>query len=329
MVKYHLYHPKNRSMVIFVAVMMLFGLGSGIAVAEKYPSKAIEMVAWASPGGGSDRMCRAFAKAISNYLDEDIYVINKKGGGGAVGMSYLQKRPADGYTLLGVTNNLVFTPLSKPNFKYNYKNFQPIIMWGFDPKVISVCAKTPYKTIENLVAAAKKEPGKVKFGLFGTGTDDHIITVMLSQAAGVKFGFVPFDSGGEQLAAMLGGHVDAMVTEYQEVATQVEAGKVRILATATGQRLESLADVPTMKEKGWDVVVPKFRGLVVKKGVPDEVTDYLIAKALTAIQDPVFKNYLKNSMIEPYILVGGEFEKLIGKQHVKFGEILKELGFIK
>lgn len=324
---YQSYHKMNGTIVIFIAALILLGVGSGLAVAESYPSKSIEMVAWASPGGGSDRMCRAFAKAINNYLDQEVYVINKKGGGGAVGMSYVQSKPEDGYTLLGVTNNLVFTPLSKPDFKYNYKNFQPIIMWGFDPKVIAVGTSTPYKTIEDLVGAAKKEPGKIKFGLFGTGTDDHIISVMLAQEAGVKFGWVPFDSGGEQLAAMLGGHVAAMVTEFQEVATQVEAGKVRILATATGQRLDSLPDVPTLKEKGWDVVVPKFRGLVVKKGVPDDVKDYLIAKSLTAIQDPVFKTYLKNSMIEPYFLVGSEFEELIEKQQVKFGQILKELGF--
>ena len=322
-----MYYKMNRAMIISIAALVLLGLGSGLAAAESYPSKAIEMVAWASPGGGSDWMCRAFAKAAGNYLDQEMYVINKKGGGGAVGMSYVQSRPADGYTVLGVTNNLVFTPLSKPNFKYSYKDFQPIVMWGFDPKVIAVGASTPYMTIEDLVAAAKKEPGKIKFGLFGTGTDDHIISVMLGQEAGVKFGYVPFDSGGEQLAAMLGGHVAAMVTEFQEVATQVEAGKVRILAAATGQRLDSLPDVPTMAEKGWDVVVPKFRGLVVKKSVPDEVKDYLIAKSLTAIQDPVFKNYLKNSMIEPYFLVGREFEELIGKQQVKFGQILKELGF--
>lgn len=325
--RFQLYHTMKRVWIIFIAASLLLGVGTGIAVAEMYPNKSIEMVAWASPGGGSDRMCRAFAKAFGNYIDQEIYVINKKGGGGAVGMSYVQSKPADGYTLLGVTNNLVFTPLSKPEFKYNYKNFEPIVMWGFDPKVIAVGAETPYKTIEDLVAAAKTQPGQIKFGLFGTGTDDHIISVMLAQEAGVKFGWVPFDSGGEQLAAMLGGHVAAMVTEYQEVATQVEAGKVRILAAATGQRLDSLPDVPTMIEKGWDVVVPKFRGLVVKKGVPDAAKDYLIAKSLTAIQDPIFKSYLKNSMIEPYFLVGGEFDELIAKQQVKFGQILKELGF--
>jgi len=325
--RHHLHLTTKRVLAVIVSAMIFLGLGSGMAAAQNYPNKAIEMVAWASPGGGSDRMCRAFAKAAGDVFDEEIYVINKKGGGGAVGMSYVQSRPADGYTVLGVTNNLVFTPLSKPDFKYNYKNFQPIIMWGFDPKVIAVGTSTPYKTIEDLVAAAKKEPGKIKFGLFGTGTDDHIISVILSKEAGVNFGYVPFDSGGEQLAAMLGGHVAGMVTEYQEVRSQVEAGKVRILAVATAQRLDTLPDVPTMKEKGWDVIVPKFRGLVVKKGVPDEVKDYLIAKSLAAIQQPVFKDYLKNSMIEPYFLVGQDFEELIAKQQVQFGEILKGLGF--
>lgn len=325
--RYHLHLTMNRAMVVFLALMIFAGVGTGIAVAGNYPDKAIEMVAWASPGGGSDRMCRAFAQAAGEVFGNKVYVVNKKGGGGAVGMSYVQSRPADGYTILGVTNNLVFTPLSKPDFKYSSKDFEAIIMWGFDPKVIAVGTTTPYQTIEDLVAAAKKAPGNIKFGLFGTGTDDHIISVMLGQEAGVEFGYVPFDSGGEQLAAMLGGHVAAMVTEYQEVASQVDAGKVRILATATGQRLDSLPDVPTMKEKGWDVVVPKFRGLVVKNGVPDDVKEYLIAKSLTAIQQPVFKNYLKNSKIEPYFLVGMEFDELIAKQHVKFGEILKKLGF--
>lgn len=325
--RHQLHLTVKKALVFVLAAALLGGLGYGVAAAQSYPDKPIEMVAWASPGGGSDRMCRAFAQAAGEVYGQDVYVINKAGGGGAVGMSYVQSKEADGYTLLGVTNNLVFTPLSKPDFKYNHKDFTSIIMWGFDPKVIAVGTTTPYQTIEDLVAAAQKAPGNIKFGLFGTGTDDHIISVMLSQEAGVKFGYVPFDSGGEQLAAMLGGHVAAMVTEFQEVAAQVDAGKVRILAVATGQRLDSLPDVPTLKEKGWDVVVPKFRGLVVKKGVPDEVKDFLIAKSLTAIQQPVFKQYLKNSMIEPYFLVGSEFDEVIARQQVKFGEILKEIGF--
>jgi len=314
-------------MALATVSMILLGISNGPVLAADYPTKSIEMVAWASPGGGSDRMCRSFAKAIEEVLPETVFVVNKPGGGGAVGMAYVQSKPADGYTLLGVTNNLVFTPLTKPDLKYSAKDFAPIVMWGFDAKGIAVAADGPYKTIEDLVNAAKQKPGEVKIGTFGLGTDDHITGYMLGSEAGAKFGFVPFDSGGEQLAALLGGHIGATVAEVQEIGGQVEAGKVRILAVATEQRMEGLPDVPTMKEKGWNVVVPKFRGLVVKKGTPPEVVDYLISRSLVAVQTPTFKDYLKKSMIEPNYLVGEGFAELIQNQEQTFGKVLKELGF--
>jgi putative tricarboxylic transport membrane protein len=324
----HYYRITLTTIVALVTVsMILLGISNGPVLAADYPTKSVEMVAWASPGGGSDRMCRSFAKAIEAVLPETVFVVNKPGGGGAVGMAYVQSKPADGYTLLGVTNNLVFTPLTKPDLKYSAKDFAPIVMWGFDAKGIAVAADGPYKTIEDLVNAAKQKPGEVKIGTFGLGTDDHITGYLLGSEAGAKFGFVPFDSGGEQLAALLGGHIGATVAEVQEIGGQVEAGKVRILAVATEQRMEGLPDVPTMKEKGWNVVVPKFRGLVVKKGTPPEVVDYLISRSLMAVQTPTFKDYLKKSIIEPNFLVGEGFAELIQDQEQTFGKVLKELGF--
>ena len=315
--------------VLFVLITMglVLPVLSTAAWAGDYPSKNIEMVVWASPGGGSDRMCRTYAKATEGILPQTMYVVNKSGGGGAVGMAYVQGKPADGYTVLGVTNNLVFTPLTKPDLKYSAKDFTPIIMWGFDAKSIAVSTNGPYKTVEDFVTAAKADPGKIKIGTFGLGTDDHIVGVLLGKAAGVKFGYVPFDSDGEQLAALLGGHIDATITEVNSVAAQVSAGKVSIIAVAAGQRLDGLPEVPTLLDKGWDVVVPKFRGLVVKKGTPDDVVSYLISASLKAIQTPVFKSYLQRSMIEPYFLVGEGFNDLIMKQELVFGAVLKELGF--
>lgn len=318
----------GKAMVALAIVAVLTIAGGHPALAKaKYPTKNIELVAWASPGGGSDRMCRTFAKAVEGVLPQTVYVVNKKGGSGAVGMAYVQGKRADGYTLLGVTNNLVFTPLTRPEFKYSYKDFEPIIMWGFDAKTIAASTKSPYKTIDDLVKAAKAKPGKVKIGTFGTGTDDHITGYLLGKEAGVKLGFVPFEGGGEQVAALLGGHIDAQVSEVQEVKAQMDAGKIRILAAATPQRLKDLPDVPTLREKGWNVVVPKFRGLVVKKGTPDEIVDYLISRSLKAIQTPTFNNYLTRSMIEPYFLVGEGFEELIRLQVGQFSAVLKELGF--
>ena len=314
-------------MALAAATLVLAGIGIAPVLAADYPTKSIEMVAWASPGGGSDRMCRAFAKSMEEAVPETVYVVNKKGGGGSVGMAYVQSKAADGYTLLGVTNNLVFTPLTKPDLKYSAKDFTPIVMWGFDAKGIAVAADGPYKTIDDLVNAAKQKPGDIKIGTFGLGTDDHITGYLLGSEAGTKFGFVPFDSGGEQLAALLGGHIGATIAEVQEVGGQVDAGKVRILAVATEQRLDGLPDVPTLKEKGWNVVVPKFRGLVVKKGTSPEIVNYLISRSLIAIQTPTFKNYLKKSMIEPNFLVGEGFAELIQNQEQTFGQVLKDLGF--
>ncbi len=312
----------------FLAVVALAAaLGLTPAQAENYPTKQIEMVAWASPGGGSDIMCRSFAKATEGIIPQTTYVVNKKGGGGAVGMAYVQTRPADGYTLLGVTNNLVYTPISKKDFQFSYKDFEPIVMWGYDPKCIAVAAESPYKTIDDLVNAAKAEPGKIKLGTFGPGTDDHVTGYMLAKQAGVQFGFVPFDSGGEILAALLGGHIGAQVTEVAEVKSQMDAGKVRILTVATEKRLEALPDVPTMSEKGWKVVVPKFRGLVVKKGTPQPVVEYLIANALKAIQSAEFQKYQKESFVEPAFLTGKDFLQLIEAQVAETEPVLRELGF--
>jgi len=321
------YRVSGRFLGLLAVAALAAALSLTPAQAADYPAKQIEMVAWASPGGGSDIMCRAFAKAAEGIIPQTIYVVNKKGGGGAVGMAYVQGRPADGYTLLGVTNNLVYTPISKKDFQFSHKDFEPIVMWGYDPKCIAVAADSPFKTIEDLVAAAKAEPGKVKLGTFGPGTDDHVTGYMLAKQAGVQFGFVPFDSGGEILAALLGGHIGAQVTEVAEVKSQMDAGKVRILTVATEKRLEALPDVPTMSEKGWKVVVPKFRGLVVKKGTPQAVVDYLIANSLKAVQTPEFQKYQKDSFVEPAFLTGKDFRQLIEQQVAETEPLLRELGF--
>jgi tripartite-type tricarboxylate transporter receptor subunit TctC len=314
--------------VVAVTVLLLACTGTDSAPGQDpYPSKPIEMVAWAAPGGGSDRMCRTFARAAEGILPQRTYVVNKSGGGGSVGMAYVQSRPADGHTLLGVTNNLVFIPLTRPELKYSSKDFTPLIMWGFDAKVVAVSAASPYRTIEDLVNTARQRPGRLKIATFGLGSDDHITGYMLGQEAQATFGFVPFDGGGEQLAALLGGHTDAHISEVSEVKAQLDAGKVRVLAVATEERLANMPEVPTLKEKGWNVVLPKFRGVVAKKGTPDEVVEYLITTFQKVVQTPLFQTYLTNSMIEPLVLVGEDFETLIQQQEEQFRPILKELGF--
>ncbi len=313
--------------LMLTAVAAAVGFPGAEALAQNYPTKPIELVAWASPGGGSDIMCRAFSKAAEGIVPQPLVVVNKKGGGGAVGMAYVLGRPADGYTLLGVTNNLLYTPLSNKDFKYSYKDFEPIIMWGYDPKCIAVSASSPYKTLQDFLDAAKAAPGKLKIGTFGPGTDDHVTGYMLGKKASTQLGFVPFDSGGEILAALLGGHIAAQITEVAEVKAQMDAGKVRILAVATEKRISSLPDVPTFTESGYSVVVPKFRGLTLKKGTPQHVVDYWITHSLQAVKTAQFQKYQKDNFLESTFLTGKDFAKLLEDQEKEVAPILKELGF--
>lgn len=306
-----------------------FGLGLiACLVWGAYPERPVEIVAWASPGGGSDLMCRTFAKALESVgFPQPVYVVNKPGGSGAVGMTYVQGKPADGYTILGVTNNLIFTPLTTPEFQYTWRDFEPIVMFGYDPKYIIVAADSPFQTIEDLINYAKAHPGEVKVGTFGPGSDDHVVGMLLEQKAEVDFNFIPFDSGGEILAALLGGHIDAQIAELSEVKGQLDAGAVRILAVATAERVQALPEVPTLKEKGWDVVLPKFRGFVVKKGTPEDVVQIITDYAVKAIQSEVFVSYIQAQDLQPALVVGAEFAKILEDYEAAVRDVLKALGY--
>lgn len=308
-----------------VWLIVLLGTVGGSALAG-YPEKPVEIVAWASPGGGSDVMCRTFAKALESVgFPQPLYVVNKPGGAGAVGMTYVQGKPADGYTILGVTNNLIFTPLTTPGFRYSFRDFEPIVMFGYDPKYIVVANNSRFQTIEELVNYAKAHPGAVKMGTFGPGSDDHVVGMLLAQVAQVDFNFIPFDSGGEILASLLGGHIDAQVAELSEVKGQLDAGAVRILAVATAERVQALPDVPTLKEKGWEVALPKFRGFMVKRGTPADIVQILTDWAVKAVQSQVFQAYLEAQHLEPALVVGTDFVRLLEEYEDAVRDVLEAL----
>ncbi|BAS26364.1 Bug family tripartite tricarboxylate transporter substrate binding protein [Limnochorda pilosa] len=315
----------TRHVTIAFLSLLIVSMLSAAGVSAAYPDHEIELVAWASPGGGSDLMVRTFAEAAKGIFPVPIYVTNRPGGAGATGMAYLAGRPADGYALLGVTNNLVFTPLTQPDVRYDASDFTPIIAFGIDAKVVAVASSSPFQTLADLVEAARAKPQSVRIATFGVGSDDHITGILLERAAGVRFQYVPFSGGGQQMASVLGGHVEATVTEINEVLSQIEAGNMRVLASATERRLGGFPNVPTMRELGYDVVVPKFRGIVVKKGTPADVVDYLIQASTQVVRTPRFQEYLKQNVIEPAEITGEDFEKLIADQVETFGAILKEL----
>ena len=308
--------------------LLVLGGFNGLAEAE-YPEQTITFVSWASEGGGSDRFNNAIKHAVdeNDLSPEPVVTICKPGGGGAMGMSYTMSQPADGYNVLKVTTNLVLTPLTK-NVPYGPENFIPIARMAIEPEVLYVQGESDWETIDDFLDYARNN--KVKAGMYGTGTQNHVSLLALADQLDTDFNYVPYDGGGKAIAALLGGHVDVVVSEPSEVAGQVEAGKLKPLLVFSKERVSIYPDVPAFAAKfDADIEVMQFRGYVVKEGTPDEVVTYLRNLFEEAYNTAELQDYMKSNNMEPSLLKGEEFYTFVDDQVALYEDFLTKVGLIE
>jgi tripartite-type tricarboxylate transporter receptor subunit TctC len=265
--------------------------------ADEYPNHTVTMVVPFPPGGVADITARPLAQVMGGYLGQTVVVENKSGAGGGVGMQYVARARPDGYTVLLALSSISIIPEADkvlgrdPMFKLS--QLVPIARFTADPTVLAVRADSPYKSVGDLVAAARKAPGTIPFGSSGNYGTMHVPMEMLSQAAGVKMLHVPFTGAGPAIVALLGGQVDALATGPSTVTGHVRAGKVRVLATwGEGGRHPAFPDVPTLKELGYDVQFSQWTGLFVPAGTPQPAIAKLREAARKAVEDPAFRSAL-------------------------------------
>src|SRR5687767_15021060 len=225
---------------------------SAIAAAQpKYPQRTVEVVVPYAPGGGTDNLMRM----ITGIIDENkwspvpLNVNNRAGGSGAVGFNYLINKKGDSHVVAGATPMIVSGKI-EGRLPGNHRDAMTTLMIvAIDELMLSVRTESPFKTIDDFVNAARAKPGGFTVGGTATFTEDHIFTYLFEQAAKIKVKYVPFNSGGEVTAALMGGHIDAAVENPNEIVAQVEAGKARNLAVAARKRLVDAPEVPTFAEK--------------------------------------------------------------------------------
>ncbi|MBV1756690.1 MAG: tripartite tricarboxylate transporter substrate binding protein [Dethiosulfatibacter sp.] len=331
---------KKRSFTLLLVIVMMASLilsgcsndsaattaaGSTAAAELKFPEKPVNLVVWGSPGGGSDIFGRTLGKVAEGILGKPIVVENKPGGGGATAMAYIAAEKADGYTSLAVTTNLVLTPLTKgtPN---NFEDFDPVIMIGKDATMTIANFEGEFQSIEDILRIGKERT--LKWGTFGIGTTDHVAAAILEKLTGITVDFVPFDGGGEAMAALLGGHIDLLNGNPSEVASQIEAEQLRGLGIYSEQRLVKYNDVPTFMENGYDIVVETWRGIVVPKGTPEDVKNKLYESFKAALDDPIMVKYYEDNDIVKEILNGSDFNNFIIEQNEFFKTTLTEMGIM-
>jgi tripartite-type tricarboxylate transporter receptor subunit TctC len=293
-----------------------------------YPVNRVTLVTHSSPGGGTDIFLRDLTKYLPGVLKTNFAVENIRGGSGATAVSNVAKGAPDGSIFYGTTPTYIQTTLlSKP--PVGYDGLDPMLIVFIDPEVLYVRAESPFKNLNDVIAHAKANPGKSRWGAANPASLERIGMEKLARAAGVKVPIVSHEGGGDMMIGVLNGTYDMGIGEVQELQGQLEAGKIRLIATITENRLSSLPQLPTAKEQGFNVVIRKFRGLASPKGVPDSVAKSWEDAIRKIVDLPAYKAaYTKDSLI-PMVLGREAARKFTAEFAAETTASFKEMGLLK
>jgi putative tricarboxylic transport membrane protein len=315
-----------------ILAALALALPLGAAAQPKYPSRVIEVVVPYAPGGGTDNLMRM----ITGIIDENKWspvtmnVNTRAGGSGAVGYNYLINKKGDPNVVAGATPMVVSGKI-EGRLPGNHRDAMTMLMIvAIDELMLSVRTESPYKTIDEFVNAARAKPAGLTVGGTATNTEDHIFTYLFEQAAKIKVKYVPFNSGGEVTAALMGGHIDAGVMNPNEIIAQVEAGKARNLAVASEKRLADAPDLPTFAERGYRFYWEQMRGVVGPANMPPEAVKWWQDTLRKVTDTPKWKNeYIKKNLLTPTQWTGEQANKYLDSLNQKYTEALTGLGAVK
>jgi tripartite-type tricarboxylate transporter receptor subunit TctC len=320
-----------------LAALALFVACAAVALSaaaqSEYPTKPVTMIVPFPPGGVADITARPLAEAMGRHLKQTVVVENKAGAGGGVGMQYVARARPDGYTVLLALSSVSIIPEADkvlgrdPMFQLN--QLVPIARFTADPTVLAVRADGPYKSVADLVAAAKKAPGTIPYGSSGNYGTMHVPMEMLTGAAGTKMLHVPFTGAGPAVVALLGGQVEALSTGPSTVMGHVKGGKVRVLATWGEARHPALPDVPTLKELGYDAQFSQWTGLFVPAATPEPVIARLREAARLAVGDGTFQASLAKVETPIQYLDQPQFRTFWDADARKLADVVKRIGKVE
>ncbi|HSV60193.1 MAG TPA: tripartite tricarboxylate transporter substrate binding protein [Variovorax sp.] len=283
-------HPSRRTLLLNTAALAAAAWAPGAFGQGAWPNKPLTMIVPFPPGGVADTVARPVAEALSRELKQSVVVENKAGAGGAVGIGFAARAPADGYTVLLSLSSISILPEAdaildrKP--AYQMSQFKPIARFTADPTVLVVRADAPWKSMAEFIADTKARPAAYNYGSSGNYGTMHVPMEMLKGAAGFRMTHIPYSGAGPAIVALLAGQVDALATGPSTVVQQIKAGKLRALAHWGDKPLVSLPDLPSLEQLGYAVKFAQWSGLFVPAGTPDEAITKLRAAAARAAVDP-------------------------------------------
>jgi tripartite-type tricarboxylate transporter receptor subunit TctC len=314
----------------FIAWVAAIAAHASARAQGAFPQRTITWVVPFTPGGVTDTTSRAIGKKMGEILGQQIVIDNRPGAGGSVGTEQVARAAPDGYTALYITQGTMAANLALyKGLKYDpLKDFIPVHGMFMSPLLLLVHADSPYKTVADLVAKAKREPGKLNHGSAGAGTATHLNGELFQDVAGVKFMHIPYKGTAPALQDMLGGRVDILFDYTSVMLPHVKAGKLRALAVMSDKRLDALPDVPTIVEAGYrGAMLSAWSGMGVPAGTPPEVVKKLADAMRAALLDKETVAYFVGAGSQPLVDMGeANFRKFIIDEQKKWGELVRNSG---
>lgn len=310
----------------------LASLALSVALAPAWPGAAsaqvphtIKFVVPVPPGGPLDFLSRLLADQIGRSQGATVVVENRAGAANIVAMDAVAHAPPDGGTILINSPTIVISPqLRKLGFD-PFTSFAPICYLVDSPLVLTVNAASPYRTLADLITAARAKPGELTVAAVGPGTPHHIAVELLKRAANVEMSYVPYSGDGPGVNALLGEHVTSLIANLLSVAEQIKAGKLRALATTAGMRIASFPDVPTVAEsgfKGFDVGT--WFGAMAPAGTPKDAVNELARWFTQALHDPQIEAKLAVQRLYPALGCGEDYAAILHKLYDQYGRVIRE-----
>jgi tripartite-type tricarboxylate transporter receptor subunit TctC len=311
-----------------VALALAVAATTAEAVAQAYPNRPVRMVVPLSPGGFADVPARVIAPRLSEALGQTVFVENKPGAGATIGTDFVAKSKPDGYTVLFTGTPHVISPALYKNLPYDpLKDFAPVMLVASGPYVLVVNPQLPVRSVQELIAAAKAQPGKIDYASSGNGSAQHLVSALFTSMAGIDLNHVPYKGSGPAMQDLLSGQVKVSFAGIPNVMPSLKSGKLRALAVSTPKRSPDLPDVPTVAEAGvpgYDATL--WLALLAPAGTPGDVVQKLYAEATKTLREPEVQKAIAATGVEVSILGPEELPAFLQSEADKWAKVARESG---
>ncbi|HXJ51304.1 MAG TPA: tripartite tricarboxylate transporter substrate binding protein [Burkholderiales bacterium] len=309
---------------LLFAVLFLL---TGNALAQEWPTKVVKFVSPYPPGGSVDPLARLLAAKLQDSLKQAFIVENRTGASGIIGTDYVAKSPPDGYTWVFIFDTHAVHQALNPKLPFDpIKDFAPVMIVGTAPMAITTGAGKPYKSFQDVLAAAKANPDKLTIGNVGNGSLGHLATILLNQAAGIHLVPVPYKGGGPLSTDVMGGQIDFAMASTAAQAQHVRGGKMRALVLTGDKRSHTMPEVPTLRELGvpWQGAYA-FWGILAPAGTPKPIVDKMVSELQKTVKLPDVQKTLTETLGMDVVALGpADTQKWLVDNMARWGKVVKD-----